>query len=340
LGIYGDYYSVLVKNEKRILEPLEKEENEFQKALTNGEREIEKHIERVNEGQDWLANSSKVYALEMALKAVSENVSDKEALGVFNKSLRPTLNKLRGEYQEKAAEMDVEVPAEVREHAERLKGNWKLRGDRAFYYFESYGFPLEMTVEMMAERGIKVDEEGFEKAFEQHQAKSREGAEQKFAGGLADHSWEVRKLHTTTHLMLEALRRVLGDHVEQRGSNITHERLRFDFSHDQKVTPEQLAKVEKIVNEAIKADHPVTCEEMSVQDARGIKATGIFVDKYETELEGKVKVYIVADYSKEICGGPHVEHTGQLEGTFKIVKEESSSAGVRRIKAVLKNPQG
>ena len=135
--------------------------------------------------------------------------------------------------------------------------------------------------------------------------------------------------------MLEALRRVLGKTVEQKGSNITQERLRFDFNYPDKLTPEQIAEVERIVNEAIAADHPVHFEEMTVQKAREIDATGVFIDKYEGELEGKVKVYKMGDYSKEICGGPHVEHTGQLGGHFKIVKEESSSSGVRRIKAIL-----
>ncbi|QQR55666.1 hypothetical protein IPG41_05780 [Candidatus Peregrinibacteria bacterium] len=212
---------------------------------------------------------------------------------------------------------------------------WTLRGERAFFYFESFGFPLEMTVEMMKERGIKVDTEGFEKAFAQHQEKSRAGSEQKFAGGLADHSFETTKLHTATHLMLEALRRVLGKTVEQKGSNITQERLRFDFNYSDKLTPEQIAQVEKIVNDAIQADYPVRFEEMSVEQARKIDATGVFVDKYEGELDGRVKVYFMGDYSKEICGGPHVEHTGLLGKNFKIVKEEASSAGIRRIRAIL-----
>ena len=336
LGVYGDFYKSLIKNEERILSALEKEEAQFQEALEKGEREIEKHIERVNEGLDWLAESSKVYALEMALNAVSQNVSDKDALAAFNKSLRPQIGKLRGQHKAAAAEMDVEVSEEIREHARRLQGSWKLRGDRAFYYFESYGFPLEMTTEMMAEHGIDVDAEGFEKAMTQHQEKSRAGAEQKFAGGLADHSDETKRLHTATHLMLEALRRVLGNHVEQKGSNITAERLRFDFNHDEKLTPEQIAEVEAIVNDAIKADYPVSFKEMTVQEAREVEATGVFIDKYEGELDGKVKVYFMGDFSTEICGGPHVDHTGELGSEFKIKKEQSSSAGIRRIKAVLK----
>lgn len=135
--------------------------------------------------------------------------------------------------------------------------------------------------------------------------------------------------------MLEALRRVLGNHVEQKGSNITAERLRFDFNHSEKLTKEQIAEVEKIVNDAIQADYPVSFKEMSVQEARDANATGVFIDKYEGELDGKVKVYFMGDFSTEICGGPHVDHTGQLGTQFKIKKEQSSSAGIRRIKAVL-----
>ena len=135
--------------------------------------------------------------------------------------------------------------------------------------------------------------------------------------------------------MLEALRQVLGDHVEQKGSNITAERLRFDFNHEEKLTPEQIAEVEQIVNDAIQADYSISFTEMTIQEARDANATGVFIDKYEGELDGKVKVYTMGDFSTEICGGPHVDHTGQLGSHFKIVKEGSSSAGVRRIKAIL-----
>jgi alanyl-tRNA synthetase len=134
--------------------------------------------------------------------------------------------------------------------------------------------------------------------------------------------------------MLEALHKVLGAQVEQKGSNITHERLRFDFNYPEKLTADQLKKIEEIVNEAITADYKIHFEEMSVEDARKLKATGVFADKYDCELGGKVKVYFMGDFSKEICGGPHADHTGELHH-FKILKEESSSSGVRRIKAVL-----
>ncbi len=205
-----------------------------------------------------------------------------------------------------------------------------ISGRKAFYLYETYGFPVELTVEMAAERGFTVDEKGFQEAYEKHQELSRAGAEQKFKGGLADNSAATARLHTATHLLHKALRQVLGDHVGQAGSNITADRLRFDFTHADRVTPEQLAEVEKIVNEAIRRDLPITVEEMAVDAAKASGAIGLFGDRYgET-----VKVYSIGDFSKEICGGPHASHTAEL-GRFEIKKEESSSRGVRRIKAVL-----
>ncbi len=205
-----------------------------------------------------------------------------------------------------------------------------INGVTAFHLYDTYGFPIEMTVELATESNLKVDMDGFKKAFEEHQAKSRAGAAQKFAGGLADNSGETTKLHTATHLLNQALRTVLGDHVWQKGSNITAERLRFDFSHGEKMTPEQIKKVEELVNEGIKADVPVSYVVMTVDEAKAAGAIGVFDAKYGD----KVKVYTMGSFSKEICGGPHVAHTGLL-GSFKIQKEESSSSGVRRIKAVV-----
>ena len=183
---------------------------------------------------------------------------------------------------------------------------------------------------MAKEQGFEVDVEGFNAAYIKHQEQSRAGAEQKFKGGLADNSVETAKLHSATHLLQAALRQVLGDHVEQRGSNITAERLRFDFSHPDKVTPEQLKAAEDLVNAAIDRKLPIVCEEMTVEAARDAGAMGLFGNKYGEV----VKVYTMGDVSKEICGGPHAENTGDLVH-FKILKEESSSRGVRRIKAVI-----
>ena len=205
-----------------------------------------------------------------------------------------------------------------------------ISGKNAFYLYETFGFPLELTTEMAAEHGFEVDRAGFEAAYEKHQALSRAGAEQRFKGGLADNSEATAKLHTATHLLHAALRKVLGDHVEQRGSNITADRLRFDFSHPDKMTTEELQEVERLVNQAIESKLPVECREMSVEDARSAGAIGLFGDRYGE----RVKVYAAGDFSMEICGGPHAGNTAEL-GVFKIQKEESSSRGVRRVKAVL-----
>jgi len=212
-----------------------------------------------------------------------------------------------------------------------LKGNSRvINGRIAFKLYDTYGFPIELTVELAAEHGFTVDVEGFNAAFETHQEISRAGAEQQFKGGLADHSDLTTALHTATHLLHKALRTVLGEHVGQKGSNITPERLRFDFTHDAPMTDEQIQKVEDMVNKAIAQDLTVTCETMSLDEARAQGAIAFFESKYGEQ----VRVYTIGDFSKEVCGGPHVTHTGGM-GHFHILKEQSSSAGVRRIKAVL-----
>ncbi len=206
----------------------------------------------------------------------------------------------------------------------------EVSGKDAFNLYQTYGFPIEMIKELAQEKGIKVDEDEFKEELEKHQELSRTASAGKFKSGLADTSEETKKLHTAAHLLLAALRKVLGDHVVQKGSNITAERLRFDFSHSEKMTDEQKGEVEKLVNQVIKKDLPVKCEEMGLEEAKKQGAMGVFESKYGD----KVKVYSIEGFSKEICAGPHAERTGQL-GHFKIIKEESSSAGVRRIKAIL-----
>jgi len=213
----------------------------------------------------------------------------------------------------------------------------EISGEEAFNIFQTFGYPVEMTKEIAKEKNLNLAsdfDKDFQDAMAKHQALSRTASAGKFQGGLADSGEETTKLHTAAHLLLAALRKVLGDHVEQRGSNITSERLRFDFSHLEKLTAEQKEEVEEIVNEIIAQDLPVTFEEMTLEEARAKNAMGVFESKYGE----RVKVYQVGDndnyFSREICGGPHVENTGKL-GKFKIKKEESSSAGVRRIKAVL-----
>ena len=221
---------------------------------------------------------------------------------------------------------------EFNKAVERAKAQGKdvIDGKTVFNLYETYGFPQEITIELAEEIGIKVELEEFDKLFKEHQEKSRLGAEQKFKGGLAEQSEETTAYHTATHLLHKALQIVLGEHATQKGSNITAERLRFDFAHPQKVTPEELKKVEDIVNEQIAKDLIVIQEEMTLEEAKESGATGLFENKYGE----KVKVYSIGEFSKEICGGPHVTNTSKL-GKFVIKKEEASSSGVRRIKAIL-----
>ena len=208
------------------------------------------------------------------------------------------------------------------------------KGTDPFVLFTTYGFPIEMTQELANEKGIKIDIENFKEKMKQHRELSRTASAGKFKGGLADNSEETTRLHTVAHLLLASLRKVLGEEVSQKGSNITAERLRFDFSYPEKLTEAQKGEVESLVNEAIQKDLPIVCEEMSLEEAKKSGAVGAFEAKYGE----RVKVYKIADvdeiFSYEICGGPHISRTGEL-GQFKIIKEESSSAGVRRIKAVL-----
>ena len=233
---------------------------------------------------------------------------------------------------------------EMEKHTERKdKGINAFGEDFCFEMFATYGFPIEMTVEELEKEGWITnlqDKEkvmhDFESNFKKHQELSRAGAEKKFAGGLADNSEEVTRLHTATHLLHQALRTVLGDHVGQKGSNITAERLRFDFTHPEKMTPEQKEEVERIVNNQIQAALPISFEEMSVEEAKAKGALGFFESKYGDV----VKVYTMGEdeagtvFSREICGGPHASNTSELV-SFKIKKEESSSSGVRRIKATI-----
>lgn len=205
-----------------------------------------------------------------------------------------------------------------------------ISGSAAFRLYDTFGFPIELTVELAKERGYSVDEEGFKQKFAEHQEKSRVASAGQFKGGLADTSKASAHLHTATHIMLAGLRKMFGTDVYQKGSNITPERLRFDFNLDHKMTEEELQTLEKFVNDVISRAIPVKCEIMSIENAKKSGALGVFANKYGEE----VKVYTIGDVSKEICGGPHAENTADLHH-FRIVKEESSSAGVRRIKAVL-----
>ena len=217
------------------------------------------------------------------------------------------------------------VSNKVKENNQKI-----IDAQTVFNLYETYGFPPEMTEELAREEGLEVDMKNYQKLFEEHQAKSRMGSEAKFKGGLASTGEMEVKYHTATHLLNAALKKVLGDHVHQKGSNITAERLRFDFSHGAKMTDEEKKQVEDLVNEYIKQDIKVERLEMKKDEAIALGAEAMFLDKYGDE----VTVYKIGDVSLELCGGPHVSRTGEL-GTFKIKKEEASSSGVRRIKAIL-----
>ena len=214
---------------------------------------------------------------------------------------------------------------QVKEQGENI-----VPGKVVFRLYDTYGFPPEVTEELATENGMKIDKEGFDKLFKEHQEKSRAGSEQKFKGGLASTGEMETKYHTATHLLNAALKQVLGSHVHQRGSNITAERMRFDFSHPAKMTDEEKQKTEDLVNEWIKEAIPVEHLEMKKDDAIKMGAEAMFIEKYGDI----VSVYKIGDVSIELCGGPHVSNTSEL-GHFKIKKEESSSSGIRRIKAIL-----
>ncbi len=253
---YAHAYDELRQAEQRILSEVEKEEERFQKTITQGLKEFEKTVEKLQGGM--------------------------------------------------------------------------IDGKSAFRLYDTFGFPIEFTLELAEERGLKVDKEGFDEASRHHQELSHAGAEQRFKGGLADTGEQTARLHTATHLLNAALRKVLSEDITQKGSNITAERLRFDFNFERKVERDELDQVEAYVNEAIAAGLDIVCEEMTVDEAKQQGAMGVFDSKYGD----LVKVYTIPGYSKEICGGPHAANTAEL-GHFKIKKEQSSSAGVRRIKAVL-----
>lgn len=280
-------------------------------------------------------------AVVSAYDTAYPDLKEKEEFIVANfvkeeQKFRATLDKGLKVFEKQLEEIDADVS--------RMTGQW------LFDFYQNFGFPFELIIEELKGRGLKLTDDqiskmsgDFSSVFEEHKNLSRAGAEQKFKGGLGDHSDISVRYHTATHLLHATLKKVLGDHVEQKGSNITPERMRFDFSHPEKMTPEQIQQVEDLINAAVAHDYPVSWEEMSVEQAREKQAIGLFGDKYGEV----VKVYTVGDtahvaeadptaptYSREICGGPHVEHTA-LIGKFKILKEEAVSAGVRRIKAIV-----
>jgi len=312
---YQDVYPELKRNEAFVLEQLKLEEGRFAKTLRQGEKEFEKIYNNVRNTK----------ALLESILTAEDSVALAQELAQ-TKKLRPSPDMMPIIEAAKAGDKDA-LTAAVNARMETLS---VMDGRSAFKLYDTFGFPIEMTIELAAEKGLSVDQDDFAQRFKQHQATSQAGAEQRFKGGLADHSAQTARLHTATHLLHAALRKVLGDEVAQKGSNITAERLRFDFSFGRKMTAEEIAEVEKLVNEAITAAAPTTCQEMTVPEAKAKGAIGLFESKYGEQ----VKVYTMGQFSMEICGGPHAVNTGDLK-SFKIQKEESSSAGVRRIKAVI-----
>lgn len=239
------------------------------------------------------------------------------------------IKQLDREYEQFGKSLETGLKKASR-YFEQMEPGEKLTGELAFKLYDTYGFPIEFTLELAEEKGFEVDMDGFRDRYQEHQRKSRSGAAGKFKGGLAENNQESIKLHTATHLLNAALRQVLGDEVSQRGSHINSERLRFDFSFGRKMTAEELGLVEDIVNRVISEGVDISSREMTVDEAREIGAVGVFDSRYGES----VKVYEIPGYSMEICGGPHVSNTSEL-GSFRILKEQSSSAGVRRIKAVV-----
>ena len=311
---YKAVYPELEQNKAFVLEQLTLEEGRFARTLKQGEKEFDKVMNNLRRTRKAMEKILADDTLAAAEEAVKTHV------------LRPQPDMVSAIEAVKAGDL-----AKVKAECQRIHDSLNvIDGRSAFKLYDTYGFPIEITKELAAENGLTVDEADFAKRFEQHQATSRSGAEQIFKGGLADHSEQTTCLHTATHLLQAALRKVLGDEVHQKGSNITAERLRFDFTFGRKVTPEELAQVEALVNEAIAAKVPITMEEMTVSEAKAQGAMGLFESKYGEV----VRVYTMGPYSKEICGGPHANNTGDLV-SFKIIKEEASSAGVRRIKATI-----
>jgi alanyl-tRNA synthetase len=312
---YSEVYPELKDNAAFVLEQLKLEEDRFARTLKQGEKEFDKVYN----------NIVNTRALLESILADADPVACAQG-HAQTKKLRPSPDMMP---IIEAAKADDAVALEVAVKA-RMESLGTLDGRSAFKLYDTYGFPIEMTKELAAEKGLTVDEADFAERFKKHQELSHQGADQKFTGGLADHSEQTARLHTATHLLHAALRKVLGDEVAQKGSNITAERLRFDFSFGRKMTPEEIQEVERLVNVAIDAKAPVVCEEMTVPEAKAKGAIGLFESKYGE----RVRTYKMGEFSFEICGGPHAENTGDL-GSFKIQKEESSSAGVRRIKATI-----
>jgi len=329
---YQDVYPELKANRSFVLEQLLLEEKRFARTISQGMREFDKMLSRMDEAvSGFTAVKDKLQETLLSEDMLSKVRQAREEMKNIGSTFRPLpeLTQLTEEVGQLMAAFDT-ISSFRSRLEKRLKGMGTIPGRDAFKLYDTYGFPVEITREMAQEHGLKVDENAFMERFREHQKASQAGAEQRFKGGLADNSEQTAKLHTATHLLQAALRQVLGPEVQQKGSNITPERLRFDFTFGRRMTQEEIGEVERLVNEAIQADAPISFREMTVDEAMKEGAIGLFEERYGD----KVRVYTMGGFSKEICGGPHATHTGAL-GHFKIQKEESSSAGVRRIRAVV-----
>lgn len=340
--------------EIEIFEPVMKKLEELQKVDNiESRRIVAEHLRSsmmiINDGGK-PSNVDRGYILRRLLRRMTRHLNKLEInLDLLPEIIEVSIDSLKELYPELEKNKEIIISVIVAEKDKFIKtlqkgekefekavnkaksqGKEKLDAQVVFNLYETYGFPPEMTVELAKEQGIDVDMENFDKLFKEHQDKSRLGSDQKFKGGLASQGEQETKYHTATHLLNAALKKVLGDHIHQKGSNITTERLRFDFSHNAKMTDEEKKQVEDLVNEYIKMDIPVERLEMKKEEALNMGAEAMFLDKYGDV----VTVYKIGDVSVELCGGPHVARTGEL-GHFKIKKEEASSAGVRRIKAIL-----
>lgn len=317
-------------------------------TLSRGERIIADHIKGavflISEGI-FPSNVERGYVLRRILRRA---IRYAKVLGLAEQSLISLAQKVIEIYKDiypevKSKEADILTVIQQEEEKfektlekglkqfEKISSKEDIGGEDAFHLFDTFGFPLELTLELAKEKRLKVDVKRFEKAFEKHREISRAGVEKKFGGIGKEATYTATKLHTATHLLHTALRKVLGEHVKQMGSDITSQRLRFDFSHPAKMTEEELKRVENLVNQKIKEDLEVKKEEMTFAEAIKSGALAFFKEKYPE----KVTIYSINIFSKEICAGPHVKRTSEL-GQFKIVKEESCGSGIRRIRAVLK----
>ncbi|MGI6317077.1 MAG: alanine--tRNA ligase [Christensenellales bacterium] len=345
--IYEGEYDELIRNEAFIKEQFRLEEERFQRTLASGIKEFERYYSRLT-GLAAQIDSFAAPVTRLSREAVGRMEAETEALlAAVEQAYNSQGKRIEGirrnapratDYVDEVAGLAKQLRSTLRALKEKTAAaptgaditGRVMDGQIAFRLYDTFGFPIEMTVELAGERGMEVDVEGFHEAFKKHQATSQAGSEQKFKGGLADHDAATARLHTATHLLHAALRTLIDSKIEQRGSNITPERLRFDFSFGRKLEDEEISALEKWVNDAIAADAAISCEEMSLDLAEASGAIGLFGSKYGD----RVKVYTMGPFSKEICGGPHAARTGEL-GHFIIQKEQASSAGVRRIRAVL-----